>query len=226
MRILLVEDDAALAAALKSTLQLHGMVVDVAPNVAQARQAIHQIDYRALILDWQLPDGDGPELIELARRVRPLSPILMLTARHDKADMVHGLDAGADDYVTKPFDTEELLARIRALCRRPMQPQIPSISIGGLSYNFGHRQAIVNGQALQLPRRQLLVLEALCLRAGRTVSRRGLQDAVYAFDDLIESNTLESHVSRLRRALVPAGVEIRSVRGLGYVIRETDTGQS
>lgn len=222
MRILLVEDDQGLAQALKSALAAHSIVLDVAADLAQARQALSHADYRVLILDWQLPDGEGVALIPQARRALPGVPVLILTARHRVDDRIQGLDAGADDYITKPFDVNELLARIRAVCRRPAQHQIPTITLGALQFDFANRCASVNGADLALPRRQLLVLETLCLRAGRTVSRAKLQEAVYGFDDNIESNTLESHISRLRRALAPAGVEIHAMRGLGYLLQATD----
>jgi two-component system OmpR family response regulator len=222
MRVLLVEDDRGFANALKGALESQGMVVDVAPDLAQARQALQQTEYRLLILDWQLPDGDGVELIDFARRACSGVPVLMLTARHQVQDKVVGLDAGADDYLTKPFDVNELLARIRAVCRRPAQEQLPTVTIGQLEYDFANHQATVAGVPLQLPRRQLLVLEALCLRAGRTVPRSRLQEAVYGFDETIESNSLESHVSRLRRALAPAFVEIHSMRGLGYLLQASN----
>ena len=222
MRILLVEDDQGLCQAMKAALAAHSIVLDVAADLAQARQALSNADYRALILDWQLPDGEGISLIPLARRMHPGLPVLLLTARHHVDDRIQGLDAGADDYITKPFDVNELLARIRAVCRRPTQHQIPTITLGGLQFDFANRCASLNGDNLTLPRRQLLVLEALCLRAGRTVSREKLQEAVYGFDDNIESNTLESHISRLRRTLAPAGVEIHAMRGLGYLLQVVD----
>ncbi|ALN57913.1 response regulator [Lysobacter enzymogenes] len=222
MRILLVEDDQGLSQALKSALAAHSIVLDVAADLGAARRALSDADYRVLILDWQLPDGEGISLIPLARRAQPGLPVLILTARHQVEDRIQGLDAGADDYITKPFDVNELLARIRAVCRRPTQQQIPSMTLGALQFDFGDRCASLHGVRLNLPRRQLLVLEALCLRAGRTVSRAKLQEAVYGFDDNIESNTLESHISRLRRTLAPAGIEIHAMRGLGYLLQAAD----
>lgn len=224
MRILLVEDDQGLSQAMKSALAAHSIVLDVAPNISQARQALSNADYRALILDWQLPDGEGISLIAYAHLTHPGLPILMLTARGHVDDRIQGLDAGADDYITKPFDVNELLARLRAVCRRPAEHQIPTILLGSLQFDFVNRCATLSGVDLQLPRRQLLVLEALCLRAGRTVSRAKLQEAVYGFDDNIESNSLESHISRLRRTLAPAGIEIHAMRGLGYLIQATGGG--
>lgn len=222
MRILLVEDDQGLSQAMIGALSAHGILLDVAADLSQARQALSGADYRVLILDWQLPDGEGVSLIAHARRLHPGLPVLMLTARHRVDDRIQGLDAGADDYVTKPFDVNELLARIRAVCRRPAQPQIPTITLGALQFDFANRCASLNGANLPLPRRQLLVLETLCLRAGRTVSRERLQGAVYGFDDNIESNSLESHISRLRRTLAPAGLEIHAMRGLGYLLQVAD----
>jgi two-component system OmpR family response regulator len=149
------------------------------------------------------------------------APIIVLTARGDLADRVAGLDTGADDYLGKPFAIEELLARLRAVLRRPSDMPTEILQLGQLTYSAEHRQASVAGVVMTLPRRELLVLETLLRRSGRTVARSALEEAVYGFDDEIQSNALDTHVSRLRRRLADAdaGVEIHAIRGIGYLIR-------
>ncbi|EIG55875.1 response regulator transcription factor [Bradyrhizobium canariense] len=222
MRILLVEDEAEMADALASALKRYDMVVDHAPTLAEAEEAISADVHAAVLLDRQLPDGDGLTLIPKLRARADGVPIIVLTARGELADRVAGLDCGADDYLSKPFAVEELLARLRAVLRRPagMQPDI--MHAGRLAFDFGHREASIDGAPLELPRRELLVLEALVRRMGRTVLRSALEEAVYSFDDEIQSNALDTHVSRLRRKLseADARVEIHGIRGVGYLLKK------
>jgi DNA-binding response OmpR family regulator len=175
-----------------------------------------------VLLDRQLPDGDGLALIPKLRARADGVPIIVLTARGELADRVAGLDSGADDYLAKPFAVEELLARLRAVLRRPAGLQPDVIRAGRLAFDFGHREASVDGAPLELPRRELLVLEALVRRMGRTVLRSALEEAVYSFDDEIQSNALDTHVSRLRRKLAEADahVEIHGIRGVGYLLKK------
>lgn len=222
MRILLVEDEVAMAAALSAALKRYDMVVDHAPTVAEAEEAISADVHDAVILDRRLPDGDGLTLIPKIRSRAGGIPIIVLTARSDLADRVAGLDSGADDYLPKPFAVEELLARLRAVLRRPTGLQSHQVRAGRLIFDFSHREASIEGRSLELPRRELLVLEALLRRMGRTVLRSSLEDAVYNFDDEIQSNALDTHVSRLRRKLAgaDAGVEIHGIRGVGYLLKQ------
>jgi DNA-binding response OmpR family regulator len=223
MRILLVEDEAEMAAALASALKRYDMVVDHAPSLAEAEEAIAADVHGAVLLDRQLPDGDGLALIPKLRARADGVPIIVLTARGDLADRIAGLDSGADDYLPKPFAIEELMARLRAVLRRPAGVQSDVVRAGRLAFDFGHREASVDGAPLDLPRRELLVLEALLRRMGRTVVRATLEEAVYNFNDEIQSNALDTHVSRLRRKLTDAnaGVEIHGIRGVGYLLRQT-----
>lgn len=223
MRILLVEDEPEMASILHSVLSRHGIVADVTHSLREAEQALLLDVHDLVLLDRRLPDGDGLDLIAKARARQADLPIIVLTGRDAVADRVEGLDRGADDYLIKPFAVEELLARIRAVGRRPSQTRIPDATVGRLTFDFNAREARVAGEMLQLPRRQLLVLECLCLRAGRTVTREFLLERVYGFDDHIQSNALEAHVSKLRRVLELSntGVEIRVVRGVGYLLIET-----
>jgi DNA-binding response OmpR family regulator len=223
MRILLVEDEAEMAAALSSALKRYDMVVDHVPTLGEAEEAISAAVHGAVLLDRRLPDGDGLTLIPKLRARASGVPIIMLTARGELADRIAGLDGGADDYLTKPFAIEELLARLRAVLRRPADLQPDVLKAGRLSFDFGHREASIDGRPLELPRRELLVLETLLRRMGRTVIRSALEEAVYNFDDAVQSNALDTHISRLRRKLAEAdaGVEIHGIRGVGYLLRQT-----
>jgi DNA-binding response OmpR family regulator len=222
MRILLVEDEPEMAQALRTALQRHGILADIAPNLLQASEALRQNVHDLLLLDRQLPDGDGATLIRLARKWQADLPVIMLTGQGSLADRIDGLDLGADDYLVKPFAVEELLARIRAVSRRPSQLALPTATVGNLRFDFSTHEAFVDDGPLQLPRRQLLVLEALFLRHGRTVRREVLQESVYDFNDEIQSNALDAHVSKLRRALSEAGAraDIHVIRGIGYLLKE------
>ena len=222
MRILLVEDEAEMAGALASALKRYDMIVDHVLTLAEAEEAISADVHAAVLLDRQLPDGDGLALIPKLRARADGVPIIVLTARGELADRVAGLDSGADDYLAKPFAVEELLARLRAVLRRPAGVQPDIIRAGRLAFDFGHREASVDGAPLELPRRELLVLEALVRRMGRTVLRSALEEAVYSFDDEIQSNALDTHVSRLRRKLAEADahVEIHGIRGVGYLLKK------
>ncbi len=222
MRILLVEDDPDLSRALQSGLERQGVVADTVDTLAAASAALREPVHQLMLLDRQLPDGDGLAFVAAARALRPGLAVIMLTAKGSVGDRVEGLDVGADDYLVKPVAIEELMARIRAVARRPTELVAPVLRLGRLSFDFESMQAQVDGQPLSLPRRQLLVLQALALRQGRTVTRSGLEEAVYGFDDDIQSNALDAHISKLRKALqqAGAGVEIHVIRGVGYLLAE------
>ncbi len=221
-RILLVEDDVLLAREIVRALERDNWPIDHVGSLAEAFEAIIQCPYRAVLLDRRLPDGDGIGLIPAAKS-RPSPPsIIFLTARDDLADRVEGLDAGADDYLVKPFALEELLARLRAACRRPGQATRPRpIELARLCYDPATREVLVGKRPIVVPRRELALLQLLVQRAGRVVQRGHLESELYGLDVEVSANALDALVSRLRRRLddEDAGVEIRLVRGVGYLLQ-------
>lgn len=221
MRILLVEDEIEFAYAVRSALEREKFVVDLADRMALAGEACRSNTYDLVLLDRTLPDGDGLSLIPALRAALPGLPVIVLSARGGVAERINGLDEGADDYLAKPFALEELFARIRAVRRRPMQLGIEEIQVGTLVFDLTNDEASVAGVRLILARRELRVLATLIKRRGRTVLRESLEQSVYGFDDAIQSNTLDSHVSRLRRKLAEAGagVEIHAIKGVGYLLQ-------
>lgn len=221
-RILLVEDDPALGRALVSALEQDRWPVDHVTSLADAFEAVLQRSYRVILLDRGLPDGDGVALVAAARTRTPRPSIIFVTARDDVADRIEGLDAGADDYLVKPFSVAELHARVRAACRRPLDDGDRSvIEAGRLAFDPVSREVRVAGRPLPLPRRELAVLAVLVRRAGRVVQRTHLEAEVYGLDEEVSGNALETQISRLRRRLEAekAGVELRTIRGVGYMLR-------
>ncbi|MEP9366299.1 response regulator transcription factor [Xanthobacter sp. VNH20] len=226
MRLLLIEDEPEMASALAANFGRHGILLDHVANLADAEAALADHCHDALLLDRRLPDGDGLTLLARLRgglQGEGHIPVIVLTAQGDLSDRVAGLDAGADDYLAKPFAMEELLARLRAVLRRPSGLAARLTQAGRLAFDPEHREASVAGEVLDLPRRELLVLEALMRRPGRTVMREALVEAIYGFEDEVQSNALDAHISRLRRKLeaAGAGVEIHGIRGVGYLLRAT-----
>ncbi len=221
LRILLIEDEAEFAQALRSALERDRFVVDWVGSLALAAVACRNGVHELVLLDRTLPDGDGLDLIPLLRKAMPGVPVIVLSARGELADRVAGLDDGADDYLVKPFELDELLARMRAVRRRPNELAADEVVVGELVFDMAYGEARVRGVPLDLQRREVSVLTALLRRRGRTILREMLEEAVYGFDDTIQSNTLDSHISRLRRKLsvAGAGVEIHTVRGVGYLLR-------
>lgn len=222
MRILLVEDEPELAAATVARLSGEGFVVDHFASLGEAIEAVLGAEYRAVLLDRRLPDGDGLSLLPVLRTRPSPPPVIVLTALDDVPDRVAGLDAGAEDYLIKPFAYEELTARLRVLLRRfAASAPMPSVKLGELEYDPAARELRVGGTAIPLPRRELAILDALMRRAGRVVMREHLESQVYGFDEEISSNALEAHISRLRRRLADAraSVILHGVRGVGYMLR-------
>jgi two-component system OmpR family response regulator len=216
MRLLLLEDDPTLGEALRDYLCADGHRVDWCRTLSDT-DALRGEPYDALLVDWQLPDGSGLQWLQ-ARRVRgETTPALMLTARDRLGDRIAGLDAGADDYLVKPFAPEELAARLRAVARRSGAGAADAlVRCGVVTVDLARRAAMVEGKRAELTAREWALLEALVLRAGRIVTKPELERVVLGFDAELASNAIEVHVSALRRKL---GRElIETVRGLGYRI--------
>ncbi|UST79626.1 response regulator [Pseudomonas siliginis] len=223
MRILLIEDELQLADTLRVALERERFIVDHADRLATARVAAMLAPFDLVLLDRTLPDGDGLSLVPTLRAGNPGLPVIVLSARGEISDRIFGLDEGADDYLIKPFSLDEMLARIRAIMRRPADLAGEDIRAGALVFDLSNEEVAVGGVRMELPRRELRVLAALMKRRGRTVLRESLEQAVFGFDDEVQSNTLDSHISRLRRKLseAGAGIEIHAIRGVGYLLRES-----
>lgn len=219
MRLLLVEDHTPLAAALAAGLERGGFAVDRAHSAAEARRFFSATGYDLVVLDIGLPDDSGLTLLSEWRRVAS-PPMLLLTARDQLQDRVDGLDAGADDYIVKPVEMPELIARCRAVLRRPGERAGPNLVAGSLTMNTASRNVDVRGEPLALSRREITVLEQLMLARGRVVSRALLEQAVYGFDEAVGPNALEAAVSRLRKTLgaTDAGLTVVTVRGVGWML--------
>ncbi len=219
MRLLLVEDDPMLAAALKAGLRQDGHAVDWARSAAEARAAWLiapelAATYDAVVLDLGLPDGSGVELVKSARARGVTTPILIATARDRIADRIAGLDAGADDYMVKPIDLDELAARLRALERRAAGRAAPTIQLGRIAIDPAARKVTRNGMPIDLTPREFALLLALARRPGVVLTRAQLAEALYGWNESIESNAVDVHVHHLRRKLGAGLIETR--RGLGY----------
>jgi DNA-binding response OmpR family regulator len=228
MRILLVEDQANLARQVVLKIEKAGYEVDKVATIQQARLALESCAYSLTLLDRRLPDGDGIVLIAPIRAAQPEARILMLTALDAVDERIEGLDAGADDYLTKPFNLDELIARVRANLRKSGGDRTPVARIGALSFDFNRRAVAVAGQPKVFSRRELILLEALVRRARCVVSRETLNAELYRYDDDVQEHALTSLVSRLRTHLAEcdAGVEIFSARALGYILREVKSRES
>ncbi len=224
MRVLIVEDSADLTRELAENISHNGFVSDCVASLNEARDMIERREYSLALLDRRLPDGDGVTLVPLLRATQPNVRILMLTAADSIRERVKGLDAGADDYLTKPFDIDELMARIRANLRRSGHDLTPPIRLGNLSYEPNERQASVDGRPIVLQSRELTLLESLMRRAGRVALRDSLIEEIHGARDEIHWNTLNVLVAQLRRRLNECGanVEIRAARGIGYFIVAAD----
>jgi DNA-binding response OmpR family regulator len=220
MRLLLVEDEARIAELVRAALLRDGFVVDVIGLCADAREALATTPYDATILDLGLPDGDGLRLLKELRGTGNSVPVLVLTARDAVEHRVAGLDAGADDYLIKPFAMAELVARTKALLRRPGGALGTTLKAGNVVFDTIGRDVRVGDKGLVLTRREIAILEHLMRRAGRVVPKPVLEDKLYGVDDELESNAIPVHVHHLRRKLTDhaATIEIHTVRGVGYLL--------
>ena len=221
MRLLAVEDEKDLSELVKANLGRHGFAVDLAATLADAQACLKTTSYDVILLDLQLPDGDGLELLRTVRGAGQTTPVIAVTARDRVADRVTGLNEGADDYIVKPFALDELVARINAVVRRMAGTNAVVLRVGNLAFNPGTQQVAVGETALQVPRRELATLEALMRAAGRVVTRDRLIDELYGHGEEPASNAVDSHISRLRKRLGEAGsdVGIQVIRGVGYVMK-------
>lgn len=221
MRILLIEDDAPLAQALVGFLNARGFVCECAGSLAEARALLPAAHWAAVLLDWELPDGEGLSLLPTLRRTLPDSPVLILTARDQITDRIQGLDAGADDYLVKPFDPEELLARLRAVERRRSGVGSAVLELPGLVIDLGRTRVTVGGQPVELTAKEWALLRVLAQRPDRIHTKESLQDALYGLDADTSSNTLEVFISTLRRKI--GRDRIQTLRGLGYKLNMNAT---
>lgn len=222
MRLLLVEDSDRLRELLTEAVHGAGWRVDAVATGEDAREAVAVAAYDLLLVDLGLPDGDGLDLVREFRRGGVQTPILILTARSAIEERISGLDAGADDYLVKPFNTGELLARCRALLRRTPDTKTPIFSVARLSLDVAAGLASSANVDIGLAPRERTVLEILMREAGRVVPKRKLEHALSEFGDELSSNAVELAVSRLRKKLEPhdSGVALETIRGVGYLLRE------
>lgn len=224
MRILLIEDHPPFALYIRQELEKAGFTVDSLGTLSDGEAAMEAVGYDAVILDLGLPDGDGLTLLQRTRKRGNPVPILILTGRDAVKDRVRGLNAGADDYLTKPFAMEELVARVRALLRRPVKVSDVALSAGNLVLETTAREVRINDRPIAISRREMAVLEQLLRRRGRAVPKEVIQEAIYGFDNAVTSNSVEVLVSRLRKRLkaARATVVIHTRRGVGYLLSDDD----
>jgi len=220
VRILIAEDDAALADAVFRALSQAAYSVDLARTGDEADHALTYKEYELVVLDLSLPKMDGYDVLRRLRARRSKVPVIVVTAREAIQDRIHGLDLGADDYLTKPFYLSELEARVRALLRRAHAATASELRHGQLRLDIAGRRVFGNELPIELSAREFAVLELLLLRASRVVTRQQIREHLYSWDDVASSNGIDVFVYRLRRKLEPFGVEIRTVRGMGYLVEK------
>lgn len=217
MRILLIEDEAALARPLKEHLEADLNIVEWFGTLDEAASAIRALDYDVVLLDLRLPDGDGLSFLSDVRSANIRTPIIILTARDKISDRIDGLNRGADDYVIKPFDLDEVTARIHTVCRRSMDEISQSVVIRDLDVSMSAHSVARGGQTIRLTAKEWGVFEVLLRRKCKVVPKESLEAAIYAYGEEVESNALEAHISRLRAKL---GKDlIVTHRGMGYMLQ-------
>ena len=216
MRILLVEDDRPLGEGIRTALKPEGYTVDWLQDGASALHALSHESFDLAILDLGLPRLDGLEVLKRLRAAANAVPVLVLTARDATTDRIAGLDAGADDYLVKPFDVDELKARLRALLRRRFNRPEPTLEYRGIVLDPANQQVSYQGAPVPLPRKEFALLHELLAQPGRVMTRDRLQQALYGWEEEVESNALEVHIHHLRKKFFPE--LIRTVRGVGYLV--------
>jgi two-component system response regulator QseB len=219
MRVLLVEDDELLGDGVSAGLKQYGYTIDWLKDGLSAEQALRTESFDAIILDIGLPKKTGLELLESIRSHGNVTPVLILTARETVEDRIKGLDCGADDYLVKPFDLDELCARLRALQRRLSSRAIPLIEHGGITLDPASHAVSLNGEEVALSRREFALLHKLLENAGRVLSREYLTQTLYGWDDDVDSNALEVHIHNLRKKF--GSKFIKTIRGVGYMATDT-----
>lgn len=214
MRILLIEDDSALGAAVRDQIAADGHSVDWMMRLDMAREALATTGYDLILLDLMLPDGLGVPFLKALRSRGDVTPVIILTALDQVSDRINGLNAGADDYLVKPFDLAELSARIGSVARRYAGNPNPQIALGAVEVDLAARSVTLAGKPVPLTAREWVLFEAFLQRPGQLLSKRQLEDQLYSFETEVESNTVEVHVSRIRKKLGARIIETE--RGLGY----------
>ena len=224
MRLLVVEDNEKLASLMKKLLSESGFAVDCVETADEAVSVFQLAEYDLVVLDLSLFDKDGTEVLKSLRKAGHSTPVLVATARADVTQRVQLLNMGADDYIVKPFSLDELLARVRALLRRPKQIAGSVLTLGNLMLDTAAMTLKVDGNVVELPRREFTVLATLLGANGKLVPKQKLEQMVYSFDNEVTPNAIEAAVSRLRRRLDSHGasVGITAMRGLGYILRERE----
>ena len=216
MRVLLVEDNAKLAAGMAEVLARNGFLVDIVGHGEDADAALASTAFDLLILDLSLPDMDGLEVLRRLRSRRVGVPVLVVTARGDLDDRVRGLDLGADDYLTKPFEIEELEARMRALIRRSAGQAQSTIAFAGLTFDVGANTLMRDGAPIEISPRELAVFRLMALSKSTVIAKSQIAESLSTFDSDVSENAVEQTVSRLRKRLAGHGISIRTARGMGY----------
>ena len=221
MRVLAIEDNRRFLDLMRSHLKKRGFTVDTADTLADGLIMASSSGYEVVLLDLLLPDGDGGEVIDRLRRERSLVPIIVLSARGEITDRLGAFDSGADDYLVKPFDLDELVARIRAVVRRGPSRKEDTLAFADVVFDRRRRLVLANGHIVGLRPREVAVFELLLQRAGEPIHRDLLLSGLYSLDEEIGSNALDVHLHHLRRKLADAGARVRiaTVRGYGYALR-------
>lgn len=220
MRLLLVEDDLPLAEALTALLAGSGHAVDCVHDGLGAEALLLAEQFELVILDLNLPGLDGLSLLRRIRSRTPSPAVMILTARGAPEERVRGLDLGADDYLSKPFDVREFEARVRSLLRRQAGVRSSVVRLGGVELDLASRQFAAEGVVMDLPPRERALLELFFQRAGKVVAKEAIVQSLTSLDDLLSDNAIEQYVSRLRRRIAPYGLVLRTVRGLGYLLEK------